>query len=144
MIITLELRFRTKSSAGIFRRAIQLIGHIPTIPIPVTMEVRSDTMAGSALERVVLTLESGTTHFVGVITAIVLVIATPPHRNTFAVAAMEFGFGTFAIASFTYGFGFVGTVAAIVREVAHPLFWNATVVRAFEICVRVAPRAILR
>lgn len=144
VIVTLELRLRTISSPGILRRAIHLVRHVSTIPISVATEVRGDTMPGGALERAVLTLEAGTTHLVRIVQAVVLVIATPSHRNTFTVAAVELGFGTFAVFAFADGSRFVGVIAAIVSEVAHPLFGDATVVGAFEFCVCVATWTVLR
>ena len=77
VVVTLEARFGTITTAREAWRTTNLIGHIATITITITTEVGSNTVAGHALEGTILALITLTVHFIGVVSAVILMIALP-------------------------------------------------------------------
>lgn len=71
-------------------------------------------------------------------------IASPPAGDTLAIAAPELRLGTVTILALALGFCFVTSVTTVVGEVAHPLFWNAPVIVALEVRLRITLGTILR
>lgn len=90
-------------------------------------------MTRHTLECAVLALIALTVHLIRVVTTIVLMIALPTRRDTLAIGAVEFRFGTFAIFTLANGVILITAITAIIREVAHPLFWYAAIVGALKV-----------
>jgi len=173
IVITLESRLRAVSSTGIPRRTILLIAHVAAISRSVATKIRRDAVTAVALEALALqdreshksrisyianyhlTTDriSPSAHLahpllavllVGLIAAIVFVVASPSGCNALAISAFKFGLGTFAIPIFTHHLELVAAVPAVVREVAQPLLRHASVVGTLEVHVGIAFRAALR
>jgi len=174
IVVTLESRLRAVSSTGIPRRTILLIAHVVAISRSVATKIRRDAMTAVALEALALQDReshksrisyianynhlirdriSPSAHLahpllavllVGLIAAIVFVVASPSGRNALAVSAFKFGLGTFAIPIFTHHLELVAAVPAVVRKVAQPLLRHASVVGTLEVHVGIAFRAALR
>lgn len=101
-------------------------------------------MARCTLERTILALEAFASILVRVVTTVVLVIATPPARDTLAIVAAELRLGTFAIFALALGFTLVATITAIIRKVTHPLSRYTTIIVALEVGLQIALWAVLR
>lgn len=101
-------------------------------------------MTRGTLERSVLALESFAVELVTIIAAVIFVIASPPAGNTLAIAAPELRLGTVTILALALGFRFVATITTVIGKVAHPLFWNASVVVTLEVRLRITFGAIFR
>jgi hypothetical protein len=81
---------------------------------------------------------------VGLIAAIIFVVASPSGCNALAVPAFKFGLGTFAVLILTHHLEFVAAVSTVVGKVAQPLFRHASVVGTLKVHVGIAFRAALR
>jgi len=81
---------------------------------------------------------------VGLVAAVVLVVASPPGRDALAVPAFEFRLGTFAVLIFAQDLELVAAVSTVVGKVAEPLLRHASVVGALKVHVGVAFRATVR
>lgn len=136
MIEAFEFGSGAISSIRISGRAIFLVGQVPAVSFSVASKIGSDAMSARALERSVLAVKIGATGFVGVVPAIVVVIASPPMRYAFTVTAAEFAFGTFSINALANAFGFIGIVRAVVFVIAKPSLRYASVVSATEIGIK--------
>lgn len=90
-------------------------------------------MAALALEGSVLALEPAAVVLVRIVSAIVVVVASPLTRYALSVGTLELGFRTLSVQSFAQVFGLVRVVAAIVFEIAQPSFRYAPVVLALEV-----------
>lgn len=164
VVIALVTRLWTIPPIREPRWAIHFIGHVSAISVAITPEVRSNAMSRSALERSILALESFAVQLVRVITAIVLVVATPTLGDALSVVAQELRFGALSVFALALRFGLIGTITAIISKIALPLsgevekyklnpanapityqysLWNAPIVRALEVRLLLTGRAIL-
>lgn len=121
VVIALVTRLWTIPSIREPRWAIHFIGHVSAISVAITPEVRSNAMSRSALERSILALESFAVQLVRVITAIVLVVATPTLGDALSVVAQELRFGALSVFALALRFGLIGTITAIISKIALPL-----------------------
>lgn len=80
---------------------------------------------------------------VGLVTAVIFVVASPSGCNALAVLALKFRFGAFAVSILTHHLEFVTAVPAIVSKVTEPLFRHASVVSTLKVHVGIAFRAAL-
>lgn len=143
VVVALEPRFRTVAFPGILRWAVLFVRHVSAIPIAIAAEVASDTMTAIALEGAVLALEPTAANFVGIVPAVILVVAPPPGRDAFAVGALKFGFGTLSVNALAHFIDFIAAVSTVIGEVTSPLLGHATVVFALEISFGIAGGTIL-
>lgn len=101
-------------------------------------------MAAVALERAVFAIEFTAIDFVRIISAIVIMIASPLSRDALSVGTLKFGFGTLSVQSLAQVLGLVRVVAAIVFEIAKPPLRYTPVVLAVEVGRRMAFRTVVR
>jgi hypothetical protein len=67
-----------------------------------------------------LALEAGAVRFVRIVTTIVIMVALPTARNTFAVTATELGLGTISVTAATHFLSLVTSVPTVILKVAQP------------------------
>lgn len=90
-------------------------------------------MAGGTLECAVFALVALAIDLVRVVAAVILVVALPTGRDTFAVGAMELGFRAFPVFAFTDSFQLIAAITAIISKIAHPLSANNRQKKAIEL-----------